>query len=95
MNRTRPQNLESIYEALANTGEDNRNDENKVYIIQTDVKKKFFPWLMNCNERDINLYKIMPCVHSEGAFTFTRALNTYTLKKHEQRGGQSAIYLFN
>ena len=42
MNRPRPQSLKSIYEALANSGdvggEDNRNDENKVYIIKTDIK---------------------------------------------------------
>lgn len=47
MNRTRPQNLEPIYGALANSGdvggEDNRNDENKVYIIKTDIKGQVLP----------------------------------------------------
>lgn len=47
MNRTRPQNLEPIYEALANSGdaggEDNRNDENKVYITKTDIKSQVLP----------------------------------------------------
>lgn len=36
-NSSRPQNLEAIYEALANAGdvgwEDNRSDENKVHTI--------------------------------------------------------------
>lgn len=47
MNITRPQNLETIYEALANSGdvggEDNRNDENKVHIIKTDIKSQVPP----------------------------------------------------
>lgn len=42
MNRTRPQNLEPIYEALADSGDvgggDNRNDENKVHTVETDRK---------------------------------------------------------
>lgn len=47
MNRTRPQNLEPIYEALANSGdvggEDNRNYENKVHITQADIKSRVLP----------------------------------------------------
>lgn len=47
MKRTRPQNLDHIYEALANSGnvggEDNRNDENKGQIIQTDIKSQDLP----------------------------------------------------
>lgn len=47
MNTTRPQNLELIYEALANSGEvgegDNRNDANKINIIQTDIKSEVVP----------------------------------------------------
>lgn len=48
MNTTRPQNLELIYEALANSGGevgegDNRNDANKINIIQTDIKSEVVP----------------------------------------------------
>lgn len=43
-NTTGPQNLETIYEALRNSGdvgeEDNRKDENKVHIVKTDIKSQ-------------------------------------------------------
>lgn len=47
MNRTRPQNLEPIYGVLANSGddegEDNRKDENKVHTIKTNRKYQVLP----------------------------------------------------
>jgi len=47
MNSTRPQNLELIYEALANSGvvglDNNGNDENTLHTIKTDIKSRDFP----------------------------------------------------
>lgn len=91
MNTTRPQNLETIYEALANSGdvggEDNRNYQIKVHIIKTDIKNHVLPRLMNCNERDIKLYKTILCPRSKNALT-TEALHINTYMQTLREGGQ-------
>lgn len=47
MSTAGPQNLETIYEALANSrdvgGEDNRKDGNRVHIVKTDIKSQVPP----------------------------------------------------
>lgn len=97
MNRTRPQNLDLIYEALANSedvgGEASRNGANKVHTIKTGIKiPNSSGGLMNCNERKINLYKIISCSQQLKSLNIYM-LNTVAWTRREER--HSAIWWFN